>query len=579
MCDDRLSSYGVDCDTKFTVDHNRWLGPVHNRSTNDDLTVDTCVLNYCRDGDKEVESGNWESQCRDGFHRTGLLCGHCQDGYSVQLGTNACAQCTSWSFFLLAFFLVAGLALVCILSFFQISVAEGFFVAIIFYSNIITLYAVYFNDNEITAINFLTSFLSLNFGIPACLYDGMDSLVITTLQLVFVGYLFLLAVLLILIYQKIQLKWIDSSSQRYSPSKIFATLIIISYVSILQSCFSILSFKIVKSFDGHRHVRWYIDPSVPYFRNFHGFLCIVAIILLFLFLLPLPILFTFCSRAIYTWRYFNKLKPLYDAFYAPYKPKLRPWLGIQLFVRIVLFIFAYFVPTPHHLLALGVSLIIYLHLVTILQPYHSKWVNLLESTLIVLALNYVLVTLYFGNLASISHRTLLLTVGLLSTIAYCVIIAGFVGHAIERNPKVFKKILNTLKGKGNKENIDGNRDIELSSSINPKIRVLDEGGNDANETPQHRAMRSASVDFLNTITDKDRASIAREFEISYTEYREPLLDEGELDIHSSYSVMITPHNSAHDSASGSPRPVESPDPAHKSLTSLSVGPQNLRNTS
>ena len=564
VCDDRLSSHGVDCDTNFTVDPNKWLGPIHRRSnvSNDDLTVATCVLNYCEDGSKEVKSGDWDSQCREGFHRAGLLCGHCQDGYSVQLGTNACAQCTNWSLFLLVFLLMAGFSVVIILSFFQISVAEGFFVAIIFYSNIITLYAVYFNDDNITAITFLTSFLSHNFGIPACLYDGMDSLVVVTLQLAFVGYLFLLAILLILIYQRIQLKWIDSLSQRYSPSKLFATLIIMSYVSILQSCVSILSFIVVESFDGHQHIQWYLDPSVPYFQNFHAFLCVVAIILLFLFVLPPPILFTFCSHAIYRWRYLNKFKPLYDAFYAPFKLKFRPWLGFQLFVRIVLFIFAYFVPPPHHLLALAVSLIIYLYIVTILQPYHSKWVNLLESTLIVLALFYVIIGLYFGNLTSVSNQTLVLTMALLSTVAYSIIIAGFVGHMIERNPKIVKKILNTFKRKRDKKKVDGKSgDIELSTSVHPQIRVLDEVGNDMNDTPQQHAIRSASVDFLNTISDQDRANMTRDFEVSYTEYREPLLDEGEVEILASYSVLISPHNSAQNSASASPRHAVSPVPS------------------
>ena len=555
VCDDRLSSRGISCDGDFTVDHKSWLGPIHDRSniSNDDLTVATCVLNYCEDGSKEIQSGEWDSQCREGFHRAGLLCGHCEEGYSLQLGTNACARCTNWSIFLLAFFLLAGLFLVFILGLLQISVAEGFFVAIIFYSNIITLYAVYFNDNEITGINFLTSFLSLNFGIPACFYDGMDSLVVVALQLVFVGYLFLLALVHIFVDKRIPFKLIDKMNQKYSPSKTFATLIIISYVSILQSSVGILSFAVVETFDGHRHIRWYIDPTVPYFQGFHAVLSIAAILLLFLFLLPVPILLTFCSRAIYRWRYFNKFKPLYDALYAPFKVKFRLWLGFQLFVRIVLFIFAYFVSTPHHLLALGVCLVIYLHLHTLFQPYISQWANLLESTLTVLALFYVVVTLYFGNLVSVSRPTLISTVAVLSTISYSIITARFIGYFSERNPKIWEKLVATFKKGGRKEEkIDGPGNIEMkvrnSPVLHPKIRVLDSIGNDVVESPQHRAIRSASVDFLNTITERERANIVREFEVSYTEYREPLLDQGELEIQASYSVVVAPNSNT-----GSPR--------------------------
>ena len=564
VCDKRLLPRGVSCDTNFTVGRNSWLGPVSNKSniTNDALTVAMCVLNYCEDGTKEVRSGEWDSQCRDGFHRAGLLCGRCEDGYSLQLGTNGCARCTNWSLFLLILFVVAGIFVVFVMSLLQISIAEGFLTAIIFYSNIITLYAVFFNDNKVKGINFFTSFLSLNFGIPACFYDGMDALAILALQLVFVGYVFFLAIVRIFLDKRIRFKWTDDMDQKYSPSKMFATLIIISYVSILQSSFGILSFTIVSSFDGHRHVLWYIDPTVPYFQGFHAFLCIVAVILVFLFILPLPFLLTFCSRAIYRWRYFNKLKPLYDALYAPFKGRHRPWLGFQLIVRIVLFFVAYFAPTPHQLLALGICLLVYIHLLTICQPYISWWVNLLESTLITNALLYVVVTLYFGNLPSVGHSVVLSTVAVLSLMGYCIIIAGFITDLIERYPKMWGRVKNIFK-KTKKEEIakvNGNGDVQLTSPMHPHIRVLDSIGNEVVESHQHRAVRSASVDYLNTITDQDRGLLAQQFEVSYTEFREPLLDEGNLEVHSSYSVVISSKSGS--SAPGTP--TRSSSPAHVS---------------
>lgn len=539
VCDDRLMSRGVSCNTNFTVNRNTWLGPIHEdyNITNDDLTVAPCVLDYCEEGVKDVRSGDWDSQCREGFHRSGLLCGRCADGYSVQLGTNSCGKCTNWSIFLLIFFAVAGIFVVFMLGLLQISVAEGFFVAIIFYSNIISLYTVHFNNaNKTTGINFLTSHFSLNFGIEACLYDGMDSLTIMALQLVFVVYIFILAVLRILIDKHIRFKWMDSMDQKYSPSKLFATLIIVSYVSILQASCGILSFTVVSTFDNDLHVLWYIDPTVPYFQGLHSFLGIVALVLLLLFILPLPILLTFCSRAIYRWRYFNKFKPLYDALYAPFKVKFRPWLGFQLIVRIVLFLFAYFAPRPHQLLALGVCLVVYFHVQTICQPYNSKWANLLESTLMGIALFYVITTLYFGNLTSVDGLAVLLTVTILSTIAYCLFIAGFVGYLIQRNPICFARIRNIFKRK-NEEN--GKTDVELSSSppMHPKIRVVDSTGNEVTETPQHRAVRSASVDYIN---QRDGTNLTQEVEVSYTEFREPLLDEGELEVNTSYSVVIAP---------------------------------------
>ena len=552
VCDGRLASRGISCDANFTVGPDVWLGPVHDGAnvTNDDLVVATCVLNYCGDGTREVRSGEWNLLCRKDFHRSGRLCGECDDGYSVKLGTNACARCSNWSLFLLLFFPLAGVFVVFGIGLLQISVAEGFFTAVVFYSNIITLYAVYFNDNEISGVNFLTAFFSLNFGIPACLYDGLDSLALVALQLTFVAYLFLLALVHILVGKRVTFKFVDHFNQKYSPSKAFATLIILSYVSILQSSFGILSFTVVSSFDGDRHVLWYIDPTVDYFSSFHAFLCIVAAVFLLLFLLPPPILFTFCTKAIYSWRYFNRFKPLYDALFAPFKARFRPWLGLQIIFRIILFVNTYFVPTPHNLLVVALCLIVYLHLQTTLQPYKLKWANRFESTLIVNALLYVTVTLYFGNFPSVSELARLLTVIFFSLMAAGVIIAGFLRHAVERNPKTWERVRNAIRKRRRKrENMaNANGGIELSSPMQPppKITFVDSVGNDAEEDvgTLQRAARSASVDYLNTLSEQDRARRAQEFEVSYTEFREPLLDEGEAEVVNSYSVVISQNSSA-----------------------------------
>ena len=555
VCDSRLESHDVSCNVNnFVVGSDVWLGPVREGSnvTNDDLTVAGCVLNYCSDGTREVPPGEWQIQCRESFHRAGRLCGACEEGYSLQLGTNACHRCTNWSLFLLLFFILAGLFVEFVMGPLQISVAEGFFTATIFYSNIITLYSVYFNDNEIEGVNFLTAFFSLNFGIPACLYDGLDSLALVALQLTFVLFLFLLAVLHILIHKKRVLKFTDSINQKYSPSKTFATLIIVTYVSMLQSCFGILAFTVVSSFDGERHVLWFLDPTVDYFSGFHIPLCIISAFL-FVLLLPPPIVFTFCTRAIYHWPYSRKFKPLYDAMFAPFKTNLRPWLGLQFAFRVVLFFNAYFVPTPHNLFVVVISLVLYLHLQTTLQPYKLKWANYFESTLIFNALVYVIVTLYFGNF-SVEERARLLTVIFLSLLATGTIIYGFLRYGVELNPKTwerFKNIIQLKRGKG-KDKANG---VELNSPMKPPaITFMDSGGNAVGDATLQRSARSASVDYLNSLTEHERARLASELEVSYTEYREPLLDEGDLDVASSYSVVI----SRNSSAAGSPSRSKSP---------------------
>lgn len=545
VCDERLASHSVSCDTTthFTVDQGLWLGPIHEstNASNNDLTVASCVLNYCKTDATNVRSGEWESQCAEGFHRSGLLCGRCEDGYSIQLGTNICAKCTNWYLFLLILFVVLGFLVVYVVSLLQVSVAEGFFVSILFYSNIITLYSVYFDETyRVTGIYFLTSFLTFNFGIESCFYDGMDSLALISLQLAFVGYISILTIIQIVIAKYVNLpKWLYNQHQRYSPSKRLATLITMSYVSIVQASFGILSFTVVKTFDGEMHVRWYIDPTVPYFQGLHVLLGIVALILVFLFILPLPIFLTFFSRAIYRWRFFNKLKPLYDALYAPFKLQYRPWLGIQLIMRIVLFIFAYFVPTPHQIFSLGVCLVIYFYMHTICQPYISKWANIMERTLTGIAILYVIITLYFGNLSTVKDWAVILSVTTLATISYCIFIAAFVVYTIHRNPKFFKRVREIVCNIFKKD-----KNVEPSNTIQPEIKVTDSVGNEVahqiNDVDKNRKISTASIENLSVnISEQER-----NLEVSFTEYREPLLDEGELDVMMAYNVVISQRRSS-----------------------------------
>ena len=532
LCDDRLLAQGVSCDVAskvFTVPGERWLGPIKDDITsNDDLTVARCVLNYCKEGDKEVVSEQWDSQCADGFHRSGQLCGKCEDGYSLQLGSYRCAKCTNWYLFLLVLFIIAGFFLVFLSGLLQVSIAEGFLCAILFYSNIVTLYVVFFNtnvntNNNFRGINFLTSFFSLNFGIESCLYDGMTAQVLVVLQLTFVAYLFVLACIHIFVDKHISLKLIKVYNQKYSPAKIIGTLMIMCYVSLLQASVGILSFTVMTSLDGDVRIAWYVDATVLYFRGFHAFLGVVAFLVLFLYILPLPILLTFCSSRIYRWKYFSKLKPLYDALYAPYKVQYRPWLGVQLFVRQVLFVFAYFLPTPHQLLALALCVVLYVYIQMNIQPYNSWWVNVTESLLMMLVLVLTILTLYFGNSISVDEVVILSVVTALVLISYGIIVAAFLKEFYSRFPNIATKLRDKFRKKETEKNVN----------THPQIKVLNSSGQEVNqqELQPHPKYRHLGI------------PNSPEQEISYTEYREPLLDEGELEVSKSYSVVITPRGS------------------------------------
>ena len=539
ICDERLRTNRVSCDaitTIFQVSNGYWLGRVGDNATNnDDLTIARCVLNYCYSGYRYVMLNETDVQCSSGFHRTGLLCGKCEPGYSVQLGSYRCAKCTNWYLLLIIFFALAGIAIVFFAGILRISVAEGFVCSCIFFSNILTLYAIFFdNRTHFSEINFVSAFLSLNFGFESCFYDGMDSQVLVTLQLVFVVYLLLLMLCQTFIIKHTSSKFVKTLTKQYSPSKIISTFIIISYVSLLQASVGILSFIVVQPLNGPARIMWLVDPTIQYADGFHAFLAILAFLIFFFYILPLPILLTFFTGALYRLKYFCKFKPLYDAMFAPYKVKYRPWLGIQLFTRLILFSFAYFVPSPHKLLLLGVCISLYLYIQTNLQPYNSRWVNVLESTLMTIIILLAVISLYIGNDISISTELSLLILSLILMFGYGVILLSFFRHFKFQLAKLWETVKETFKSKilNRKQNISKN-------NATPQIRVLDSIGQEIGMDDSTRNSSECMHVVNNSIH-----SASPELQVSFTEYREPLLDEGELDVSHSYAIVVSSRSSS-----------------------------------
>ena len=129
----------------------------------------------------------------------------------------------------------------------RITVTEGYLNAVLFYSNIANLFAGYFSLSETgKGAFFLTAWISQNFGIPACFYNGMTTVAVTGLHLLYIVYLVALTVSLTLILRCIQLPGL----RQYAPSKVVGTLLMICYTSLLETCIEILSFSVVTTLEG-----------------------------------------------------------------------------------------------------------------------------------------------------------------------------------------------------------------------------------------------------------------------------------------------------------------------------------------
>ena len=116
-CDKRLSNHfkdivcDINADTITTKESNTWL-----RYDENYLKVQAnCPLDYCKATSDNISLENPDEQCAN--NRSGVMCGSCQDNYSIGLGGSKCLQCTSNSplIWLIPVFAVAGVALVALL--------------------------------------------------------------------------------------------------------------------------------------------------------------------------------------------------------------------------------------------------------------------------------------------------------------------------------------------------------------------------------------------------------------------------------------------------------------------------------
>ena len=352
-CDKRLSNRfrGIVCDinadTITTKESTTWL-----RYDEHYLKVQgNCPLDYCQDtSGNSLE--NPDEQCAN--NRSGVICGACQDNYSIGLGGSKCLQCTSnfpliW---LIPVFAVAGVALVALLLVCNMTISHGTLNGIIFYANVVSITRL--TSLQSCSIHPILSvfiaWVNLDFGVETCFYSGMDTYQKTWLQLAFPLYIWLLVGAIILV-----------SHYSFSAVKVFgrnniallATLFLLSYTKILRTIITAVSFTQV--FQGSAndtsdqllpYYVWIYDGNIEYLKGKHVALFAVALVFLVFLFLPYTLLLMFgqCIRSIPTQRrcvlwFLNSAAfvSIMDAYHAPYNNRHRYWTGLILLSRCVLF--------------------------------------------------------------------------------------------------------------------------------------------------------------------------------------------------------------------------------------------------
>ena len=351
-CHSNISQYIDHCDSHTGLlikqpQTRAWISYVNETGY---LVYPNCPFDYCLSNSPPFypnQPNGADAQCA--FDRSSLLCGSCQPGLSLSLGSSHCLPCPSyWPALLIVITIaaiLAGIALVALLLVLNMTVAVGTLNGLIFYANV-----VHANKSILLPFqmrNFITVFISwlnLELGIDTCYFPGMNIYIKTWLQLAFPAYVILLVVLVISI---------SSYSTKFSnligkkdPVATLATLILLSYAKLLEICFKSLSVGILDYPDGFSEMLWLPDATVTYLSIKHIPLFIAAVLILLVGLVYTALLFSW-QWLLYLprWRVFKwsrnpKIQTFIETYHKPYTPKHRYWTGLLLIVRVVLYLVA-----------------------------------------------------------------------------------------------------------------------------------------------------------------------------------------------------------------------------------------------
>ena len=461
-CHSKISQYTEYCDshTRSFVKQPQsraWISYINDTNLTGYLVYPNCPFDYCLSTSPSVDlnqPNGADAQCA--YNRSSLLCGSCQPGLGLSLGSSCCLPCPShWPALLIVITIaaiLAGVALVTLLLVLNMTVAVGTLNGLIFYANV-----VYANKSILLPFqetNFITVFISwlnLELGIDTCYFPEMDTYTKTWLQLAFPAYVILLVVLVIII---------SSYSSKFSnligkkdPVATLATLILLTYAKLLEICFKSLSVGTLKYPDGSSEMLWLPDAIVRYFSEKHIPLFIAAVLILLVGLVYTALLFSwqwllYLPRwRIFRWSRNTKVQTFIETYHTPYTPKHRYWTGLLLIVRIILYLVSAINtsndPTVS-LTAISFTTCCIFALKGFIGRMYRKWpVDVLETFFYLNILSFAIFTTYTLDNPDSNHEAAAYTSVIITFIVLLLIIL----YHVYTYTTVFSKIKKTRSGR------------------------------------------------------------------------------------------------------------------------------------
>ena len=180
--------------TTLLLTRNRdfWITPTSNTTL---VTYEYCPLDFCLPPFPPISidlntPGGTDTQCK--FNRSGTLCGHCDLGLTLSLGSSRCIECPHYWLALLCVIvlsaILAGLVVVVSMLALNLTVTKGALNSIIFYANILQLggnQGLFVQFDHPNFVTILIAWLNLEIGFDVCFFKGLDTYFKQWLQLLF----------------------------------------------------------------------------------------------------------------------------------------------------------------------------------------------------------------------------------------------------------------------------------------------------------------------------------------------------------------------------------------------------------
>ena len=348
-------------------------------NTQYDCTVGyvNCPFDYCNSSTISFSLDDPDIQCTN--NRSGILCGACQQGLSLMLGSNRCGQCSNKYISLILPFIVAGIILVAFLLVSNMTVSVGSINGLLFYANVMKLNESA-NGISIPVLSQFIAWLNLDLGIETCFFNGLDGYWKTWLQYCFS---FALIALLILCCK------LSTKLAHYLGRNVVAvlsTLIFMAHSKLLLAIRNSLMLSVIEC-EGRKSYVWSVDGNLSYLGHKHIYLFILSLVVMLSGLLYTITIFSsqwmqkLCGRYCRSsWDPFYRFKPFLDAYTGPYKDRYRYWTGLLLIIRLLLTtVFSYTtgtIPIINTYITVFIAGLL-IHLLA-KEVYRNKILNILE---------------------------------------------------------------------------------------------------------------------------------------------------------------------------------------------------------